>query len=87
MPGLVTREKVWVNVSPSFKCWRLVYNSISKKVFILFEKEGLTKTLQSMFCSDRTDGTPGSIPSEEGRQQCLAVIAALKLIVPGKTQW
>jgi len=70
MPGRVVREQAWVNVSPARKCWRLVYNTKTRKVFILFEKEGLTKTFQAMFCSDPTD-RPGSVTSEEGRGQCL----------------
>ena len=82
MPGTVTREQVWVNVSPSFKCWRLVYNSTSKKVFILFEKEGPTKTLQSMFCSDCTDCQPGSVASKEGLKQCIKFVSENNLILP-----
>jgi hypothetical protein len=71
MPGKVVREQAWVNVSPARKCWRLVYNTKTRRVFILFEKEGLTKTFQAMFCSDPTDDGPGSVTSEEGRGQCL----------------
>jgi hypothetical protein len=84
MPSPVTREQVWVNVSPAYKCWRLVYNSTSKRVFIVFEKEGLTKTMQSLFCSTRTDAGPGAIPSAEGKKECLNKVRELGLKVPEK---
>jgi hypothetical protein len=79
MPGRVVREQAWVNVSPARKCWRLVYNTKTRRVFILFEKEGLTKTFQAMFCSDPTDDGPGSVTSREGREQCLGRAKALGL--------
>lgn len=80
MAGIVTQTQVTVNVSPAAKCWRLVYNTASKRVFILYEAEGHTKTMQSMFCSDPTDGRPGSVSSAAGKQQCLDQIKKLELV-------
>jgi hypothetical protein len=85
MPSPVTRQKVWVNVSPAYKCWRLVYNSASRRAFLVFEKEGLTKTMQSLFCSTRTDGAPGSVSSAEGKRECLDRAERLGLFLSGKT--
>ena len=84
MPGKVSREQAWVNVSPDFRCWRIVYNTRNKRIFALFERDGRTKTFQALFCSDPTDGSPGSVSSEEGRRQCLEHIAGLGLLyLPG----
>ena len=65
---------------PPVKCWRLVYNTASKRVFILYEAEGHTQTMQTMFCSDPTDGSPGSVSSAEGKRQCLDEIKRLELV-------
>lgn len=80
MPGTITHETITINVSPIFKCWRLVYSIDSKKVFALFETIGYTKTAQGLFASDATDGSLGSITSSQGKQQCLDQIASLGLI-------
>ena len=80
MASIVTQRQVSVNVSPAVKCWRLVYNTLSKRVFILYEAEGNTQTMQTMFCSDPTDGSPGSVSSVEGRRQCLDEIKRLHLV-------
>lgn len=85
MPSPVTREQVWVNVSPEYKCWRLVYNSTTKRVFILFEKVGFSKTMQSLFCSTRTGGGAGAVSSVEGKQECLDKAASLGLVITKST--
>jgi hypothetical protein len=60
----VTRELCFeANVSLSKKCWRLVY--WNKKVKDLFESEGITQTINHLFC-----GT---------EKECLDKIVELKL--------
>ena len=80
MASVITQKQVTVNVSPACKCWRLVYNTASKRVFILYEAEGRTQTMQTMFCSDPTDGSPGSVSNIEGKRQCLDEIKRLGLV-------
>ena len=80
MASVITQKQVTVNVSPACKCWRLVWNTLSKRVFILYENEGHTMTMQTMFCSDPTDGSPGSVSSAEGKRQCIAEIKRLELV-------
>jgi hypothetical protein len=78
--SIVTQKQVTAHVSPARKCWRLVYNASSKRVFILYEAEGHTMTMQTMFCSSPTDGGPGSLSSPEGRKECLEQIRKLGLV-------
>ena len=87
MSSQITTEQVTVNVSPKFKCWRLVYDAVSKKVFALFESVGVTKTQQSLFCSDPTDGvTTGFVTSAAGQAECMAQITTLGLIYTPRVQ-
>jgi hypothetical protein len=80
MPSPTTTETMTVNVSPSYKCWRMAYDPASKKVQALFEAAGTTKTAQSLFCSDPTDGTTtGFVTSAAGNAECMAQITALGL--------
>ena len=80
MPGIVTQvENLSVNVSPTIKCWRLVYNPTTKVVSYLWEGSGVTKTLSTIFVSDPTDGSPGSVTSDVGQAQCLSEITSLGL--------
>ena len=80
MASIVTQKQVTANVSPARKCWRLVWNTISKRVFILYETEGLTMTIQTMFCSSPTDGSLSSVSSIEGKKECLEQIKTLGLV-------
>lgn len=80
MASIVTQKQVTANVSPARKCWRLVWNPLSKRVFILYENEGHTMTMQSMFCSSPTDGGPDSVPSIEGKKECLEEMKRLGLV-------
>lgn len=80
MASLVVHENVTVNISPAFKCWRMVYDPAGKKVLSLFESGGTTKTAWPLFCSDPTDGTAtGSVTSAAGEAECMAEITALGL--------
>jgi hypothetical protein len=80
MASPVVQENVMVNVSPAFKCWRMVYDLAGKKVLSLFESGGTTKTAWPLFCSDPTDGTAaGSVTSAAGEAECMAEIKALGL--------
>ena len=80
MPSPITTETMTVNVSPGYKCWRLVYDIASKRTFALFESAGVTKTAQGLFCSDPTDGTTtGFVTSAAGNAECMEQITALGL--------
>lgn len=55
------------NQSPSTKCWRLVYKADTKKITLLSELEGITRTMDPLFCSLTKD-------------ECDAEIARLGLV-------
>ena len=80
MSSPITQEMVILNVSPFFRCWRLVYDGTTKDVLDLRESVGYLKTKTQLFCSSPTDGvTEGSITSAGGKAECMAEIAALGL--------
>ena len=43
-----------INQSQPLSCWRLVYDTKTKKVLSMFESSGITKTINGLFCSSQT---------------------------------
>ena len=83
MASPISTKQITINVSPSYKCWRLIYNLDTKKALQLFESSGITQTANSLFCSDPTDGvTTGFVTSAIGHAEALSLISALGLSEP-----
>lgn len=81
MSSPITHETIIMNISPAFKCWKLLYNLSTKRVVGLFESAETFRTAQELYCSSPTDGTtPGFVSSEAGRDECEGIITGLGLI-------
>lgn len=75
-----------MSVSPAGKCYRMVFDSHTKVVRQLEEDTGFLSTPHSLFVSDLTDGSGGSVTSAVGQSQCLDYITAngLKIVLQGR---
>ena len=82
MSSLISTKQISVNISPAYKCWRLVYNATNKKVLFFIEGVGALQTIQNIFCSSPTDGsTSGFVTSAAGKEECEDQIKSLGLTV------
>ena len=80
-PVTVPQPALLVSMSPSAKCWRLVYNGKTKIVSYLHEYSNELKVRGEdvLFVSSLTDGSPGAVSCADGLQECIDHIKAIGL--------